>query len=113
MELALTSAMGRMQSSSAILNERQDQCLGNPKADSPLSARSSRQPGPYMAPVVMADWGGKRTFAYRILCVHGSTLNGGGDHMPVWAEAAFYLGVLGLLAGIYSKLSQAVDRLTK
>jgi len=33
--------------------------------------------------------------------------------MPVWAEAAFYLGVLGLLAGIYSKLSQAVDRLTK
>jgi hypothetical protein len=33
--------------------------------------------------------------------------------MPVWAEAAFYLGVLAFLAGIYSKLSQAVDRLNK
>jgi hypothetical protein len=33
--------------------------------------------------------------------------------MPVWVEAAFYLGVLGLLGGIYSKLSQAVDRLRK
>jgi len=33
--------------------------------------------------------------------------------MPIWAEAAFYLGVLGLLAGIYTKLGQAVDRLSK
>ena len=33
--------------------------------------------------------------------------------MPVWAEAAFYLGVLGLLAGIYGKLSQMVERLNK
>ena len=57
--------------------------------------------------------GGKRTFAYRVLWVQWVRFNGGGDHMPVWAEAAFYLGVLGLLAGIYSKLSQAVDRLTK
>jgi len=36
-----------------------------------------------------------------------------GKTMPVWIDAAFYLAVLGLLSGIYGKLSQAVDRLTK